>query len=445
MYSLILPIRNRQEAGKRSRFRGAVIKIAAAAGIAGISLAYYALIWRKFTGVFSAKSVFSDLFSDFVIYYYPMGEEIFKTGLPVEGFLYSPFSAILYAVFPPLGLNISLFLWGILQVVFVVLLLPLFRRIVPAGLPIQLLFLVLVLTSYPVLLNFMGGQVSVLMIAAILGMLVFAGRGHRAAAALLLAIAVGFKFYPVIFIVPFAARRDGRMVFLAAAACIALLVVVPVILLGAGDTMRFYGALLESFRESDWVADNPHSNYLPHVVVRLAGGAGEGVQALFPLLRWVSYAVAAANTVLILLLQRSGMRNADLWSFQLVFLTIPFVLKTSWPHDFVFLSLTQAILAWRVLGGERTGSSSGIEAMRSYKEKWLERIRHGPSAATFFLLLASIAFSNVVLFNLFRNFSGYGFLAFLFWADLALLIALYLELLPEALLLIHTRSSDQKR
>jgi hypothetical protein len=41
----------------------------------------------------------------------------------------------------------------------------------------------------------------------------------------------------------------------------------------------------------------------------------------------------------------------------------------------------------------------------------------------------SILFSNIFFFNLI-GFVGYGSLSFLFWADLLLLTALYLELLP---------------
>lgn len=62
------------------------------------------------------------------------------------------------AVFPPLGLNASLVLWGILQDLFVSLYLLLFRRLVPAGLPIQLLFFALTLSSFLLLLNLIGGR-----------------------------------------------------------------------------------------------------------------------------------------------------------------------------------------------------------------------------------------------------------------------------------------------
>jgi len=147
-----------------------------AAGIALLLFVYHALTWRSFTNSIDA---FTELFCDFVIYYYPMGEAIFRTGLPVEGFLYSPFVAILLAVFPPLGPTASLVLWGILQVLFVFLYLLLFRRLVPAALPIQLLFVALALSSFPLLLNFIGGSVSVFMIVALLGLLVLNERGRR--------------------------------------------------------------------------------------------------------------------------------------------------------------------------------------------------------------------------------------------------------------------------
>jgi hypothetical protein len=404
-----------------------------AAGTAGIALvfsAYYARTWRNFTDAIGVCPV---LFCDFVDYYYPMGEAIFRTGFPEPGFLYSPFNAILLAVFPPLGLAASLVLWGILQVLFVFLYLLLFRRLVPAGLPIQLLFVALALSEFPLLLNFMGGQVSVFMTVPLLGMLVFYERGRRAAAAGLLAFAVSFKYFPIIFLAPFAARRDTRFLLFAAAACGACLFVVPGLLLGGGDTLRFYGGLFDSFRESEWVVANPHSQYFPHVVLRVADATGHDASAYLSLLRWIALGVAAANMGLIFLVQRARLRHSDLWTFQLVFLTIPFVLKTSWPHDFVFLSFTQALLAWRLLGGEKAAPETDTAGKRFHASAWRTRVPQARTAVTGVFLLVSIVFSNMVFFNFFGDFVGYGFYAFLFWADLLLLMALYVELLPPAL------------
>jgi hypothetical protein len=392
-------------------------------GIALILFLYLSITWRDFAGVTKAISAFKEIFSDFVIYYFPMGEAIFCTELPVSGFLYSPFIAILMAVFPPMGFATSLVLWGFLQALFVILYLLLFRWLVPAGLKIQLAFVALVLFSYPLILNLLGGQVSVFMIVALLGSLVFIEHGNRAAGAGLLAFAASFKFYPILFFAPFAARRDRRFLLFATAACGAVFVVVPGVIMGFGDMLGFYSALLDSFRESAWVTVNPHSQYLPHLVLRLVEAMGYDMQAHIPLMALISYGIAAANMGLIFLVQQARLPYSNLWSFQIVFLTIPFVLKTSWPHDFVFLPFTQALLVWWLLEREK------VDTKNDTKEKH----SHVRSTLTLVFLLLSIVFSNIVFFNLFGSFTVYGFIGFLFWANLLLLIILYMQLLPPAL------------
>jgi hypothetical protein len=143
-----------------------------------------------------------------------------------------------------------------------------------------------------------------------------------------------------------------------------------------------------------------------------------GTDVHIPLLTVMAYVIAAANMGLIFLIQRARLRFADLWSFQIVFLTIPFVLKTSWPHDFVFLPFTQALLIWWLLEGKYTDSETGTTI------KW---------QVLSFLVLPSIIFSNIVFFNLFGDFARYGSFGSLFWASLLLLIALYVQLLPPAI------------
>jgi hypothetical protein len=404
--------------------------VAAAAGVLLLLLADYARTWRSLS---AAVAVCPRQFCDFVDYYYPMGEAIFRTGLPAPGFLYSPFIAILLAVFPPLGLDASLVVWGVLQVLSVSLCVLLFRWLVPAGLSIQLLFVALTLFSYPTVLNVMGGQVSIFMMAALLGLLVLYERGRPAAAAGLLAFAVSFKFYPAIFLAPFVARRDTRFVLLAAGALGGLLFVIPGVLLGVGDTLRFYGALFESFRDSGWVVTNPHSQFFPHVVVRLAAAAGYDASTHLPLLHVIACGVAAANLGVVILVQRARLRHADVWCSQLVFLTIPFILKTSWPHDFVFLPFTQASLAWRLLERKAVVSGIGTGGERSYTGARRDRVGRASAAVTSLLLLASTVASNAAFFHGFGSFPRYGFFGFLLWADLLLLTASYLVLLPPAL------------
>lgn len=404
-----------------------------AVGVTGIALilfAYYSRIWNSFTAAFN---VCVQPFCDFVDYYYPMGEAIFRTELPVEGFLYSPFIAILLGVFPLLGLNASLILWGILQVLLVILCLLLFRRLVPAELPIQLFFVALTLSSFPLALNFLGGQVSVFIMAALFGLFVLYEGGHLVTAAALLAFAVSFKFYPLIFLAAFAARRDNRFLLFTVIACCAFLFVVPGVLLGVGDTISFYDVLFNSFRGSDWVITNPHSQFFPHLILRLTNVTEHDTHAYLPLLHWIAYGVAAANVALLFLVQRARLPYANLWSFQILFLTIPFILKTSWAHDFFYLPFVQALLAWRLLEEEENAAVKYTASKRTHLTTWLKRTSPLRVNVMFFLLLPSIVVSNVFFFNLFDNFFGYGFIGFLFWANLLLLIATYVELLPPTL------------
>jgi hypothetical protein len=113
-----------------------------AASITLILFAYYACTWQSAARFQAAIDTCGEAFCDFAEFYYPMGESIFHSGLPLTGFVYSPFIAILMAAFPPLGFKASLVLWGVLQALSIILYLHLFRQLVPARLPIQLLFVV---------------------------------------------------------------------------------------------------------------------------------------------------------------------------------------------------------------------------------------------------------------------------------------------------------------
>ena len=416
--------------------------------------ACYAWIWRNPAVFRLAIDSCSESFCDFANYYYPMGGAIFRTSLPIEGFVYSPFIAILLAVFPQLGFDASLILWGILQAAFIILYFLCFRWLVPANLPLQLLFVALALSSFPILHNLAWGQVGIFTTVSILGALVLYERGYRAAAAALLAIGISFKFFPLIFLAPFAIRRDFRFLFLTGGACVIFLFVVPGVLLGFDDTLRFYDALLESYRNFGWAAGSYNSQNFAHVIVRLLKATGPGVQnylqylaeaagqnitIYLPLLRWIGYAVMAVNLGLLFLIQRAQLHHANLWSFHILFLSIPFVYQTSWPVDLVYIPFAQALLTWQLLEGE-DAKSAGEDL--SHKDAW--RIWKSPRKviAAIFLLI-SIVISNIIFFNLYDDHLQYGSYAFIFWADLVLLAATYMELLPAAMRDIRVKNQNK--
>ena len=388
--------------------------------IVGVSLialfifAYYIFTWRSFFNFQIAISTCGNLFCDFADYYYPMGESILRTGLPIEGFVYSPFIAILLVIFPLLGFKVSLVLWGMLQAISIILYLLLFRQLVPARLPIQLLFAALLLSSFPLLHTLTWGQVSIFTTVAILGALVFYERGQLVIAAVLLALGLSFKFFPIIFLVPFILRRDIRFLVFAAAACVTFLFVVPCVILGVGNTLDFYSMLLNSYRHFDWVIANHGSQYFPHVALRLMKEMGFNAYVYLPLLRWISSGIFAINMGMIYLVQRARLPHANLWSFHMLFLSIPFVLMTSWPVDLVYLPFAQSLLAWQLMHGKDKAQGKRLLSMR----------------AVVMLLLTSIIVSNIILFNLISGRFGYEYYGFIFWANLLLLAASYVEILP---------------
>ncbi len=397
-----------------------------AAGIVALLLFYYKLTWENLTRFNLAIDVWADPFPDFTRYYYPMGEAIFRIGTPIDGFVYSPFVAIVLAAFSPLGLSIATIVWVALEALAVILYVILIRRLVPARLPLQLLFVALVLSSFPLLHNFKFGQVPVFMTVALLGMLICYERGWQVAAALLFAFAVSFKWYPLLFLALFAARRDFRFLLLAAGAGALLLIVVPVVLLGLEQTYRFYDALRLAYSGFDWVLTSYNSQYFPNVIVRLVRTLGDpGLSRMpflqmhaLPFLRAIAWVVVAANVALVFRIQRLGIVNANLWSAVILFLTVPFVLGTSWPVDLVPMPFCQAFLAWAVLSGD---------AARGYHLPLILR------AASCLMALSSIVLSSIFLFNYLGNYTTYGTFGLVFWADLSLLLAVYGLLLPGTL------------
>lgn len=239
------------------------------------------------------------VFTDFVMYYYPMGEVIFQTALPISGFLYSPFIAILLAVFPPRALRLPCF---------------------------------------------MGDPVDVL--------------------------------------------------------C---------------HTLPSSFSMARSSRTEDPVALHCSRPLLLSPHAQPTGGSGQHLHDR----RYSRHAPS----------QRSRLRYADLWSFQIVFLTIPFLLKTSWPHDFVFLPFTQALFVWWLRKGRTAASESDIALNRSEGSLLSRHHRFSRTRISVAFILLSVVLSNIVFFNIFGNFTSFGFCSFLFVANLLLLIALYVQLL----------------
>lgn len=392
-----------------------------AAGVAAILLilfTYFAATWSSIKSAQAAIDTCSQAFCDFSEFYYRMGQAVFTTDVPITGFVYSPFIAILVSVFPLLGLNISLVVWGVLQILAIFFYLFLFHRLVPAKLPIQLLFITLTLSSFPLLHILSWGQVGLFTIVAILAALYYYERGQLVIAACLIAFAISFKFFPFVFLILFVIRRDFRFTLMSLAACGLFLFIIPGIVFGIEGMLHFYSVLFGSYQHFDWVITNYNSQYFPNLMLRMVDAIHYDAHAYLPVLRCIAYMIAFVNLTLVYRIWRAQVRLADLWGFHIIFLSIPFIMPTSWPADLVYLPFGQAFLFWWLLNG-RESSHEDIVTQRRHRIIL---------AVQLVLLLISVIFSNIAFFNFIGDRILFGSLGFIFWSNLLVLVASYLKI-----------------
>jgi len=374
-------------------------------GLAAVAI-YYRQVWPTVPAFVEALDHCGSLFCDFVNHYYRMGRQVFVSPYPVDGFFYSAFFALLLRPFGRAPLETALWYWGVVQVVTSValLLLPA-GRLLKSSATVVALYVLVFVTSIPVLHNFKWGQVSVLVSLAIVAAFWSADRGWREAAGLLLGWAAAVKYYPVLFAWHFLVRRDWRTLRWGAGGALLFFVLVPVIILGPEWTWEFQKESAAMVKvDAEYVARNANSQYFPHVLQRLTGVPRES--------GWVTgytmvgYAIASASLVLLSWRRRDNGPRATALSMATLFATLSFVTTTSWPHYFVFLPLGQVVV--------------GVEA--AARPGWRGRPWLIAAIAT------SAALSSVFVFRLFPDWKTYLNVPFIFLSNAILLACLWVLL-----------------
>jgi len=399
-----------------------------AAAIVVVVLGYYAWVWRSFSAFVSAIDHCDEPFCDFYRHYYPMAREIFRAKLPTPGFFYSPFVAILLSVFRPLDIGSALVVWGVFQALLIAGLATAPRAFGIRSIPLLLLHLFLVLTAFPVVHNFKWGQISVLLVLSLLACFYFYRRGRKVVSAVLLAFAIAIKFFPVFFLLYFVVRRDWRFCLACVVASAVFLVGVPALALGWGETWSYYAGLRYILGLAQGYLIDPNSQYFPNVARRIVEGISfDGTVPFRQLvdenmrlqgsLRVVGYAVAAANIALLYFSvrarERAG-RDTVVWGFVVLSLTLPFVVRTSWPHYFVYLPFCQVFLWHEIARGEVP------------RRRLLLGLLVVPSMVlSSIFLFNALAAGDFVLLKAVERRSVYSFWGCPFFANLLLLVAVY--------------------
>ncbi len=281
------------------------------------------------------------LFCDAVRFYLPQGDRLMRSAERLDGFIYPPPFALLMRVVVSAGWRASIFLWaGVVTASTVALLLiplvGLFRHRRAAALA----YGVLLVGGMPILSNFYWGQVSVLIVALVLGALLLNDRGHRTAGALLLGAAIAIKVYPALFALPLLFRRDLKALARCAAVAAALMVLLPVATLGAAATVRFYAGAFAHIERAGRTTLFAH--YGPNVVSLLLTGDVDERSLLFRSLQVASLCLVASTALLLRRLVRARVEHEPYWSSALLFTTLPFLVRTSWLHSYAWLPLVQA-------------------------------------------------------------------------------------------------------
>jgi alpha-1,2-mannosyltransferase len=370
--------------------------------------AYYLWVWESVAAFVAAVDANNLLFEDFTAHYYPTGRTILHTSTPISGYFYSAFFALLLV---PLGLLEPMpvmWCWGALQAVSLVALcaLPLVRlmRLTPCGIA---LYTAVCATSFPLLHNTKWGQVSVPLAVCVLAAFhAYAGK-KRILAGVILAVAAAIKYYPAAFLVYFILKRDFRVCVSFALALIALYVLLPAAVLGPRQWMAFEKAKAAGMSDADWIPDCVNSQYIAHVAERWSqltfqkSVGRPGAQAL----TLIGYAIFLCNIALLWLMQRRNLRDEYTLSLVLLFLSLPFVIKTSWPHYFSYLPFCQVAVF------------AHLASARCPPNSWRK--------ALILLPLSSIACSSVFVFNVFPNWEVYSVCGMLFISNLLLLVCVY--------------------
>lgn len=285
-------------------------------------------------------------FCDFVYHYYPQGQLVRASAALVPGYFYPAPFALLMGAFTLLGDRLALIVWvAVVAASLATLYLwpqrQLFAR-TPAGAIHPLLFL----TSLPVLHTFIWGQASALAAMLVLGTFLAYDRGRTRTAAGLLAAAIAMKLYPAAFAPYFLAKRDRRALVACVVYTVLLIAIVPAVVMRPRDALSFNVDLVRAIAHyARTVAGSPYPNYIATAFGASSGSWAFAVWQVIGVCVWISSAFIALKLI------RARVPAEPYWIATFAFLSLPFIVTTTWEHYFAFLPFVQSFLLVILAGG----------------------------------------------------------------------------------------------
>lgn len=366
---------------------------------------YYWMEWGTFANFIQAIDHNTQFIQDFVAHYYPMSKQILEAPTPISGYFYTSFFAVLLIPISTQSLSMAMAIWVIIQFL-CLFTLWIFsaRKLLNLSWLNSVLYFCLLTSSFPILHNFKWGQVSLLITACIILAFVAQKEDKKILAGMLLALATSIKLYPAYFILYFILKRDIRTVASFTFFTLIFYFFLPASMIGFEDWLNFEKATLEEINGTGWITRDVNSQYITHVGARwfeilFDHPAHKGI---LEILTRSGYLMAGSCIGMVWLFQKSDAIEERIFSLITLFLVIPFILKTSWPHYFVYLPFCQLALLYYFLSNP------------NQFVKWL----------SVFPIL-SMGLSNIIVFNFFTDWYVYNQYGILFIANLLLLFAMY--------------------
>jgi hypothetical protein len=280
---------------------------------------------------------------DFANHYYPQGLALAQAPGVVHGFYYSGFFAIWMRWLALLDFPVARALWAALiaAAALTLILTPLLREL-RRSLAGCALHGLLYACALPLWHDLAFGQVSGLLTALVVLSFVAYARRQRTLAAVLLALATSIKFYPAIFAVYFALRRDRRALVVFAAAVLVCTGVLPLLVLGESGFATYYRSLFDGLANlSRGMAPTPYPNFIANAVTWRLAGHVNPASVLFQAMVVMGLGIAGLHAYLAWRVLRARAEQSVLPSLMLGLATLPFVVRSCWVHYFIFLPLLQ--------------------------------------------------------------------------------------------------------
>jgi hypothetical protein len=182
----------------------------------------------------------------------------------------------------------------------------------------------------------------------------------------------------------------------------------PTAFLGFSDWFKFESASIQALSNNEGLRKDINSQYFLHVVLRWAEGLdlSAPINLHIKLIQWLGYLIAGLCFVMMWIFQSIKETDRYYLSIVSIFLAIPFLVQSSWPHYFVYLPFCQLAIFYYLVNKSKEFTKTEV-------------------LARLFTFLSMLC-SSIFIFDIFGHWSLFNKNGILFLSNFLLVISLLL-------------------